>query len=135
MSGLPSSESSERGFSAERAAARKFDLAGVEEKTGYFDLYASNGVRYQVKSCQHTRSNGNPGKLRFWREHFEKLTADRSGVIVVLTASTNPEHVLKIEKVPTSRVAEEIGEKWYPSGHADEGEQYKLPWRDLLSYG
>lgn len=131
---MPSSKSSERGNVAERAAARKYGLAGLGEETGYYDLRASNGVRYQVKSCQHTRANGNPGKLRFWREHFADLTADRSAVIVVLTASENPEHVLTVEKVPTGEVAEEIGGRWYPSGHADEGEQYKLPWRDLLSY-
>lgn len=131
---MPSSESSDRGNVAERAAARKYGLTGLEEQTGYYDLRASNGVRYQVKSAQHTRASGNPGKLRFWREHFDDLTADRSGVIVVLTASSNPDHILKIQKVPTSRVEDAIGGRWYPSGHDDEGEQYKLPWRDILDY-
>lgn len=131
---MPSSESSARGNVGEQAAARKFGLSGVEEETGYYDLRAANGTRYQVKSCQHTRSNGNPGKLRFWKDHFKRLHRERSAVVIVLTASGNPGHVLKVEKVPTSQVADEVAGRWYPSGHADEGEQYKLPWPDLISY-
>lgn len=129
---MPSSESSDRGHVAERAAARKFGLEGLEERTGWFDLRASNGVKYQVKSAQHTRSNGNPGKFRFWREHFERLHDTRSAVILVVTASTDPDHVLKVEKVPTDKVAETVDGRWFASGHADEGEQYRIPWRDLL---
>lgn len=131
---MPKSESSDRGNVAEQAAARKYGLDGVDEKTGYYDLRAENGTRYQVKSAQHTRDNGNPGKFRFWRDHFEQLHDERSAVVLVLTASTDPAHVLKVEKVPTSTVADEIGGRWYSSGHADEGEQYKVPWPDLLDF-
>lgn len=131
---MPSSEASDRGNAGERAAARKYGLQGVDESTGYYDLRASNGVRYQVKSCQHTRASGNPGKFRFWRDHLLQLHADQSAVLLVLTASNDAGRVLKVEKVPTSVVVEAVDGRWFPSGHADEGEQYKIPWPDLVSY-
>lgn len=130
---MASGDASERGHVAERAAARKYGLEGVGEETGYYDLTAANGCRYQVKSATHTRSNDGPGKFRFWREHFVTLADEQSAVILVLTASDSP-RVLKVEKVPTGEVREAVGGEWYPSGHADEGEQYKVPWPDLLTF-
>lgn len=123
------------GVEAERAAARKYGLVGIDEDTGHYDLWSTNGVHYQVKSVRHTRSNGNPGKLRFWKDHFEKLHRERSAVILVLTTDSADRPILKIEKVSTDTIREAIDDRWYASGHADGmGEQYKLPWRDVLTY-
>lgn len=132
---MPSSESSERGSVGEQSAARKYGLEGLDEQTGYYDLRRPvDGRRYQVKSCTHTRASGNVGKFRFWKDHLTRLDSEGGGVVLVLTASGNSSHVLKTEKVETAEVLEVVADRWYPSGHADEGEQYKVPWPDLLTY-
>lgn len=130
---MPSSKASLNGSNAERSAARKYDLEGADEQTGYYDLFASNGTHYQVKSTSHTRASGNPGKFRFWKDHLFKLHKEQSAVILVLFSSTN-RRVLKIEKVSTSEIVDLVNGRWYPSEHADGmGEQYKIPWPDLLT--
>lgn len=131
---MPSNTSSARGFDAERAAARKYGLEGVDETTGYYDLFANNGVKYQVKSAMHTRASGNPGRFRFWREHLERLHAEQSAVLLVLTSSAKaPDRILKIEKVSTGDVLGVIGSGWVRSGHQDEmGAQRRVPWPELV---
>lgn len=129
---MASTDSPTIGPVAERAAARKYRLEAADEQTGYYDLRAANGCRYQVKSARHTRASGNPGKFRFWRDHLEKLDEDQSAVILVLTTESDHRPHLKITKVSTTEVLETINGRWYPSGHADEGEQYKVPWPDLV---
>lgn len=132
---MTKADASGTGWNAERAASRKYGLEGVDEETGYYDLRASNGVRYQVKSCRHTRANGSPGRFRFWMDSFEKLHHEQSAAILVLTADSDAAPILKIEKMPTSTIREEIDGRWYASGHDDEmGQQYQLPWPDLLEY-
>lgn len=132
---MPSTAASRRGNDAEAAAARKYGLSGLDESTGFYDLYSTNGYRYQVKSCTHERANGNPGKFRFWKNHLTELHRQRGAVIVVLTTDSDTRPVLKVEKVPTSDVLEAIDGRWYPASHEDmDGEQYKLPWRDLVDF-
>jgi len=131
---LPSTNAPSVGPLVERAAARKYGLEGADEKTGYFDLRASNGVRYQVKSARHTRANGSVGRFRFWMDHFEKLHHQQSAEILALTTESEQRPILKLEKVSTSTICDAIGGRWYASEHDEMGMQYKVPWPDLLEY-
>lgn len=131
---MPSDESPSIGPLVERAAARKFGLEGADEKTGYYDLRAMNGVRYQVKSARHTRANGSTGRFRFWMDSFEKLHHQQSAVILALTTESEQRPILKIEKVSTSTIRDAIDGRWYTSEHDEMGMQYKVPWPDLVEY-
>lgn len=132
---MPSSETSQQGIDAERAAARKYGLEGAGGP-GYADLTARNGVVYSVKSTVHTRANGKPGRFRFQRQNFEQLHAAQSAVILVLYPSvgTTSSRPLRIEKVSTSRVLEAIQRAggWVDAGHLSFREQRRISWPELI---
>lgn len=134
---MPSSDATYNGLRAERAAARKFGLDGAGGP-GFADLVAKNGVRYQVKSTVYRRANGRPGRFRFEKSNFLKLHRCRSAVILVLFPSvgSGSGRPLRIEKVPTGDVLDEIGAAggWNRAGHRSFEYQRRLPWPSLLDY-
>lgn len=104
---MPSDEPRYNGGSlAEAAAARKYGLVLKDGSTGWWDAkHRSNGRKVQVKAARHTRSGGDPGVIRVWREHLRDLRDHGGSVIVVVVAPSNPERkVLRVEKVSPSEL-------------------------------
>jgi len=104
---VPSDEPRYNGGSiAEAAAARKYGLELRDGSTGWWDAkHRSNGRKVQVKAARHTRSGGDPGVIRCWREHLRDLRDHGGSVVVVVVAPSNPERtVLRVEKVSPSEL-------------------------------
>lgn len=126
-----SNRAAEIGEKAEAAAARKYGLE--QENTEAWDLTASNGMKYSVKACRTYRSEGSPGRFRFWEDSHNRFMQER-GAYILVVYSRDSEEIWRIEKVSQDAVHAEVSGNWYGSGHRlkSNSRQYKLPWRRVL---
>jgi hypothetical protein len=99
----------------------------------YFDGARESGAVLEVKSALSTLSTGADGRFRLWRKQHEQLLKhDRDGsarYAFVLFDVDGREPVAKVKQKVPADVGRMIGARggWGPSGHASQGEQYKLP--------
>lgn len=118
------------GARAEASARRKYGLE--TENTGVYDIvHPGNGMKYSVKACRTETNAGRPGRFRIWRASHENFLEYRGAYIFAVYAPESG-RIWKIEKVSQREVDDLVRGKWYDSGHAHKGEQYKLAWRDVL---
>ena len=118
---------------AERIATEVYSGYSRFIDSPWYDGRRESGAVLEVKSALSTLGNGAAGRFRLWREQHEKLVEhDRDGsarYAFVLFDIDRHEPVAKVKQKVPADVGRMIGARggWGPSGHASQGEQYKLP--------
>lgn len=125
--------SGDTGEMAEDLANDAYGYNGFISAPWYDGKRESSGAVIEVKSALSRLDSGEPGRFRLWRKQHEQLVEkDRDGsawyVFVLFDLSTNPPVARMTRREPASigrSVAARGG--FGPSGHAERGEQHKLP--------